>query len=368
MMTAGKRRFFGELESLRGVAALTVVLFHIFGVKSPGPGTFDHPDFTAVANLIATTLFSGTGAVTVFFVLSGFVLGESLHRERELNAQSYLEFIIKRGFRLLPAAWASIALAIALYAIRNVPIRWDLLGPALTLQEQALPIFNGPLWSLNVEMWASVVFPLLVFANRLISGPFQIVILAVLMWMSNSGGFPLWMVFFFCFQLGLMVGTVFIPAIVRMPDRVAFALFVLAVLAVLLPTNLSMLGFITTRDHTHIEGLGAAFIVGYILAPQGAWLSRALNVRPLRFLGRISYSLYVFHLPLTAWIETWTWDHVISQPYLAAQIVCILTVVPVCLVAGALGYYLIEAPCLRLGRHIAKIPRPRMTATVAPAE
>jgi peptidoglycan/LPS O-acetylase OafA/YrhL len=368
MTAIGKSRFYTELESLRGVAAVTVVLFHIFGGRSPNPETLHQLDFTAVANLIATTLFAGTGAVTVFFVLSGFVLGESLCREPGLNARSYLEFIIKRAFRLLPAAWVSIALAIGLFAIRDVPIPWDQLGPALALREQALPIFNGPLWSLNVEMWASAVFPLLVFANRLISAPFQIVILALLMWMSNTGGFPSWTVFFFCFQLGLMVGTVFVPAIARMSDRAAFALFVLAVFAVLVPTNLNLLGFITTRDHTHIEGVGAAFVVGYILTPQGAWLSRALNVRPLRFLGRISYSLYVFHLPLTSWILTWTWAHVISQPYLAAQVVCVFTVVPVCLIAGTLGYYLIEAPFLRLGRRIAKIPRPHLTAVVALAE
>lgn len=374
MRPASKRRFYTELESLRGVAALMVVFFHIFGARA-GPETLSHLNFEVVTNLILTSVFCGPGAVTVFFVLSGFVLGESLEREPELNSRSYLAFIIRRAFRLLPTAWAAIALGIVVSVIMNAPIRWDLLGPVLALQVQALFGFNGPqtsllypLWSLHVEVWASAAFPILVFSNRLVSAPFQILILALLMWVSNASGFPFWTICFFCFQFGLMIRTVFTPAIERMSEHLAFVLFVIAVLAVLVPTNLYLLGFINTTDHTHIEGFGAAFIIGYLLVPQGRWLARALNVRPLRFLGRISYSLYVFHFALLSLIETWTWSHVIAQPYLPAQIVCIFTVVPVCLAAGALGYYLIEAPFLRLGRRIAKILRPRLALEVAPAE
>lgn len=374
MKPASKSRFYTELESLRGVAAMMVVFFHIFGGRA-GPETLSHLNFPTVVNLILTSVFCGPGAVTVFFVLSGFVLGESLQREQELTSRSYLAFMIRRAFRLLPAVWTAIALAIVISEIMTVPIHWDLLGSVLTLQQQAIFTFNDPvtsylfpLWSLHVEVWASVVFPILVFSNRLLSAPFQIVVLATLLWVSNSSGFPFWTMFFFCFQLGLMIRTVFTPAIEGMSKRLAFVLFIVAVLAVMVPTNMYLLGFITTTDHTHIEGFGAALIIGYLLAPQGAWLARALNVRPLRFLGRISYSLYVLHFPLLNLVETWTWNHIIAQPYLPAQTVCIFTVVPVCLAAGALSYYLIEAPLLRLGHRVAKIVRPRLALEVAPAE
>lgn len=374
MRPASNRRFYTELESLRGVAALMVVFFHIFSARA-SPETLSDPDFVAIANLVITSVFCGPGAVTVFFVLSGFVLGQSLEREPELTSRSYIEFIIRRAFRLMPTAWAAIAIAIIVGGIMRVPIQWHLLGPVLALQQQALFSFNNPvtsllypLWSLHVEVWASVAFPVLVFANRLLSAPFQILILALLLWVSNSGGFPFWTVCFFCFQFGLMVRTVFVPAIAGMSNRLAFMLFVVGVLAVMVPTNLYLLGFISTTDHTDIEGFGAAFIIGYLLAPQGGWLARCLNVTPLRLLGRISYSLYAFHFPLLNLVETWTWNHVIAQPYLPAQILCIFTVVPVCLAAGALGYYVIEAPFLRLGRRLAKAVRPRLALEVAPAE
>lgn len=367
MTSTGQRRFYTELESLRGIAALTVVIFHVFAAKLPDPKTLSHLDFTAVANLILTSLFGGTGAVSLFFVLSGFVLAESLGRLNALSSRSYLEFMTKRAFRLMPAAWASIVLAIVLFKITQSPIRWDLLIDALLLKQPVLTYFNGPLWSLHVEMWASAVFPMLVFANRYISAPFQIVIVAVLLWLPYSGICPYWAIFFFCFQFGLMIRSVFIPFYQRLPDRVSLSVFIASLLTVTVPTNLSLMGYLGTIDHTHIEGLGASMVISYLLVPRGAWLAQALNMAPLRFLGRISYSLYVFHFPLTDTIEHLVWRNLIYQPYLPAQLVCLSVIVPVCLVAGTCGYYLIERPCLRLGRQLAASFRPHSGAPVAPA-
>jgi peptidoglycan/LPS O-acetylase OafA/YrhL len=354
---AGAKRFYPELESVRGVAALTVVLFHVFGTREPNPQTLSNLDFEATANLVLTTVFGGTGAVTVFFVLSGFVLGESLNRFPALSVRAYSEYFVKRLFRLLPAAWASIALAIILMILQGAPVRWGLLGQALALREQVLPHFNGPLWSLYVELYASAAFPILVFANRLLSPPFQLVILYCLLWISAANGFPFWTVFFFCFQFGLMIRSVMIPVIESMPSGMSFLLFFVSLIGILAPTNLHHLGFIGTKDHTHIEGLAATFLLAYVLTPQGAWLSEALKIAPFRFLGRISYSLYAFHFPITSALENWTWRHLVSQPYLVAQGVCLLTVVPACIAAGYLGYRFIEEPWRKFGRDIARIFR-----------
>jgi len=361
----GTRRFYPELESLRGLAAITVVLFHIFGTREPNPQTLSNLDFDATANLVLTTMFGGTGAVTVFFVLSGFVLGESLNRAPVLSVRAYLEFFVKRLFRLLPAAWASIAVAIILMTLQGIPVRWGLLGRALALQELALPHFNGPLWSLYVELYASAAFPILVFANRLLSPPFQIVILYILLWVSATDGFPFWTVFFFCFQLGLMIRSVMIPAIASMPYRVSLVLFFVSLIGVLIPTNLHHLGFMGTKDHTYIEGFAAAFLLAYVLTTQGAWLAEGLQIAPLRFLGRISYSLYAFHFPITSALEVWTWSHLVSGPYLVAQSVCLLTVVPTCILAGYLGYRFIEEPFRKLGRDIGRIFRAQGVETSA---
>jgi peptidoglycan/LPS O-acetylase OafA/YrhL len=68
------RAFYAELESLRGLAAFVVLMQHIFSNLHPTRETLLTPTFNGIANLVITSVFGGTGAVTLFFVLSGFVL------------------------------------------------------------------------------------------------------------------------------------------------------------------------------------------------------------------------------------------------------------------------------------------------------
>ena len=165
--SGARRQFYPHLESLRGVAALCVVLFHVFGSRSPQPGLFAHPTSDAIANLILTSIFGGTGAVTLFFVLSGFVLAESLAECETINVRIYAAFVVRRIFRLIPVAWASLGLAIVLMIyFHHMTPPWDQLPQALLFNISAIQPFNGPLWSINVECMASAVFPLLLLANR----------------------------------------------------------------------------------------------------------------------------------------------------------------------------------------------------------
>lgn len=70
-----KHNFLPRIESLRGVAALTVVGYHVNGQLSDNP-MYGWIDGLAYRTLVA--LSNGVGAVVTFFVLSGFVLARSL--------------------------------------------------------------------------------------------------------------------------------------------------------------------------------------------------------------------------------------------------------------------------------------------------
>src|SRR6267154_5598262 len=69
------QRFLPRIESMRGIAALTVGGFHVRGPFSAGPA---HGWFDGFAFWILSGLLNGFGAVVVFFVLSGLVLARSL--------------------------------------------------------------------------------------------------------------------------------------------------------------------------------------------------------------------------------------------------------------------------------------------------
>src|SRR5262245_4346370 len=99
--------FFPELEAARGLAALIVVIFHVFVTLEPKRQVFEtHGLAQAISNFALTALFNGSGAVTFFFVLSGFVLGISLDRFNGVTLAGCTEFVVRRLFRIMPTVWA----------------------------------------------------------------------------------------------------------------------------------------------------------------------------------------------------------------------------------------------------------------------
>src|ERR1700748_594520 len=86
-----KLPFLPRLESLRGLAAVSVVAYHAYGMKND-------------------TAVTGLAPVVLFFVLSGFVLARSLH-----NHPSIFEYFRNRLFRLFPAAASTVLLLTVLY-------------------------------------------------------------------------------------------------------------------------------------------------------------------------------------------------------------------------------------------------------------
>ena len=90
-----------ELQSLRGIGALSVMIGHSL-ISYEVPTWFFQ--FSTLAN--------GRAAVVLFFVLSGYVLTRSLQKDR-FDRDTVLRFYIQRIFRLYPALWVASALGLA---------------------------------------------------------------------------------------------------------------------------------------------------------------------------------------------------------------------------------------------------------------
>lgn len=73
------------------------------------------------------------------------------------------------------------------------------------------------------------------------------------------------------------------------------------------------------------------------------------------FLGRISYSLYTFHLPIISVLEPIGWRFISADHYLAAQSLCVCLVLPATIAAATGGFYLIEKPSRWLGRKLSLV-------------
>jgi len=106
-----------ELQSLRGIAAVTVMIGHCF--ISYGPSAL---------LMGLSCFFNGRAAVAVFFVLSGYVLTRSLQKSR-FDGAAVLGFYVRRGFRLYPAIWVASAFGLAYLFALHWQIPPDRTGP-----------------------------------------------------------------------------------------------------------------------------------------------------------------------------------------------------------------------------------------------
>ena len=100
-------KFIPGMEFLRGIAALSVVLYHVWQGFADTPAT----GLDAFLFQVLKGFGNGIGAVVAFFVISGFVLARSL----EANPDP-VRFFKNRLFRLFPAGIAVVALLTALHA------------------------------------------------------------------------------------------------------------------------------------------------------------------------------------------------------------------------------------------------------------
>ncbi len=359
-------RFREDLEGLRAVAVLLVLLYH---AKVPG--------------------FSGGYAgVDVFFVLSGFLITGLLLRELETSGRINLAaFYARRLRRILPAALVSLAFTIAasvwlLPPLRVSEVARDGLYAALYasnvrfavqatdyLQAEVDPSPVLHFWSLGVEEQFYLFWPALVLltAHR------------VRRFLPYVGGMIL-LVTGASFAMSLHLTRANAPwAFFSLPTR-AWELGIGGLLAVcarpigrLPAVGATLLGWIGIgmliltapwlRSTTPFPGvaavlptIGAAFVIAAGVREPLVAPARALANRLFRFLGRISYSLYLWHWPMLI-LPVALLEKELSLP---VRIAVGIATIPV----GAISQRLVEEP-IRRGKIVGTVPQKNLLLAAA---
>ncbi|HEY9679210.1 MAG TPA: acyltransferase [Drouetiella sp.] len=147
---------FAFIDGLRGIAALSVVFFHLYLMTK-----LNHPAaLTAIPDLLCTVVSHGDRGVQVFFTLSGFVIAHSL-RKMTTRGEALI-FMVKRFLRLCPAYWlvlcavffgAQVMGRAGLNTTLHKLTPGDLLASMFYCQYlvHANPVL-GPAWTLCMEM------------------------------------------------------------------------------------------------------------------------------------------------------------------------------------------------------------------------
>lgn len=180
-----KRTFELEVEGLRGLAALMVLYTHVFAPNHDvDPGYAPSPFWYQFE--------AGQGAVLLFFVLSGYVIG--LTNQSAFSAQGCREYLLRRFVRLVPLCWLAILLSVLVLPKDT----WGtILANILFLQNDLpyaslhVPLLaaNTNLWSLNYEALYYLLFLVLWAWPVRPAGPFLLATLVVLLGLTVPG-FP----------------------------------------------------------------------------------------------------------------------------------------------------------------------------------
>jgi peptidoglycan/LPS O-acetylase OafA/YrhL len=291
-------RFLPELEALRGVASVTVLIGHcylLFGVPLVS---------TRLAGRIVHGLLDPQPPVLLFFVISGLVLRLQLFKEGGALSTGFAPFIVRRTFRLIPPMWVSIGFATLILAWSNPGVlNIHLILMSMLLQ---VPGANLVLWSLDVEFYCSLVFPILfwwsqkvgVFGNLALIG-----LLGGLMFVPTGIGPEVALQYIVFFQVGIFVGIAQERWPIVIKTRAAPILFMVAIL---LYAGAPQIAAGSARAMTYnqwsnwmwLEVPACFFIVWFAAYRSKGAAVILLRSQLARFFGRISFSLYLYHWPI----------------------------------------------------------------------
>jgi peptidoglycan/LPS O-acetylase OafA/YrhL len=349
-----------DIDGLRAVAILLVL--------------FDHVGITAFSG--------GFIGVDVFFVISGYLISDHMLKQLEAGSFSFARFYERRFRRIIPALLFILAattimayrylfptemiefgksLLAALLSYSNIHF-WLLKTDYFVGLHQQKPLLHT--WSLGVEEQLYIVFPLLLVAlYRFGAGRWPRRHLKGILWAVTVLSFGLacfWTTrdastaFFLMplraweFLMGALLAVGALPSLKQAWLRnLASAI---GLLLIVLPGILYTSKVLFPGVAALLPCLGAALIIaaGEV---GSSWIGNALAFGPLRWVGLISYSLYLWHWPVQVFQTT---NFIIvpdRDPLWMKQV----AVIAVSLLLAALSWRFVEQP-FRTGRLRARVP------------
>jgi peptidoglycan/LPS O-acetylase OafA/YrhL len=377
------------LTGVRALAAAWVMLFHVNAFA--GPRILAIEPF-GVRMALHPLLTVGWVGVTIFFVLSGFLLTTHLLDALERRDERVMpRYFAARLRRVIPAFWAQLAiLFVVAFAIAQAPPPWTRYIPLHLLMlhnvsETASYSINSVYWTLPIEFAFYFVLPIIVVRLARLDArgrsPWKTLVLLYAAALAVSVAYR-----FAVYPLGgtniawisnqlpgtidqFVLGTV-LAAQWRWWRKSGEAAARAARLSDALTVGglagmVAMIYYLDGIYETFWIGSSAvywwysvdAIFAGAIVlgAAMGGRVARALFANPVAlFLGTISYSLYLWHYPVVEWL----------RPLGLGYAAFFAAAIPLCIVASALSYALVERPFLksRAGTPTASSSAPRRLA------
>lgn len=391
---------FRYVDSLRGIASLAVACYHITRY-----GPLADSAREVIPGLLQGVFDRGWVGVQVFFVISGFVIAYSVRKARVTPAY-IANYALRRSLRLDPPYWTTIAVVLLLHAILSLGLKmtspldvpdplepelssWVVLGHLLYIHKiLGYDSLSAGFWTLCIEVQFYLIYVVgmglvqaisrFICANRwtndlvdpappesqlapaaalpsspaendellgIIQARWQLLLfggLAVgsLFYFNLDRRFDNWIIYFFClFFLGVLAWW----TLAGQTPAVVFWIYTGLILQRLIATG----GFSSFDQSLELK---AALLTGVsiYLTGRANRLTCTLDWWWLQSLGRISYSLYLIHFPVSHVVTTCAERFLGSPPAPGVAALVLAVALAASIGAAQVLYVCVEAPSVRL--------------------
>lgn len=348
-----------SLDSLRGVAAVIVVIYHTV-IASP-INIWD----TIQNSYILRPIVAGKEVVLLFFALSGFVLYVSIEGVIEkFNIKKYSEYLIKRIFRIYPAHIIVIICSIAIIFFikpKNIPFMpeafskwWSfiptlnvVIGHFLILYGEKYINLNNVIWSLFHEVRISILFPVIAFFVK--KHKFKVLVISFItsviaqFFYKEFGDYTEYGFFSIFKYVFLFSGGAVLASCRESIKHFFERKKIKRLVPIFLIISISLITIKVDRMLAVPTSVGVFLILTICFANKN--VDNFLSKGFFTWLGRISYGLYLVHYPILLTIIHTLIGKLPIELLLAM-------VLPVSMIVAELIYRYVESPGIKLGRNI----------------
>lgn len=353
-------KHFRQINAVRGIGVLLVIMFHWI-----------------LQNGMVSVLSNGALGVDIFFVLSGFFITGLLLDGRKMAGENgisritvFKNFLLNRALRIFPLYYITIFILYIFHETTNTTIQSNFIYYAtytsnfLLHQRQQWDDIVSHFWSLAVEEQFYLVWPLVILGSPKKYLPFIISFFIAIgfftqrFWAVNEFDLLLPFTCFDALGMGALLSWIYLTKPHHFKKAYHIISFLLLMCFAYFIVGKVLNKNIFLPDDT-MSLLAAWFIAGIILKEHktGLIFSFFLNSRPLIFIGKISYGVYIFHLILPHYV--WKLIHIHNfydrVPNVLKQYDILFHSVNlgVIILLAWFSYRFIETPILQLKKHLA---------------
>jgi len=367
-----KQKRIEYLDSLRGLASISVVISHFvlaYGIDQ---------QFKLINFSPLHFFYDGFAAVTFFFVLSGYVLTLSLESKGAVILGS---FYLKRIFRIIPAYIVTLFISLIFYYFYKInhtnpdtslwinsfwgkPLDFFNFAKQMIfiLPSQGFAELMCQNWSLKVEMQFSFLIPFLYLIYKNTNFHFFFVLNIVLYFLFH---FP---VYLFHFSFGMILAMnheIILATFISLKKRYKIVIIFTTIFMYTYRYTLPLYYYYFVRKESiifgndnliwFITGLGSFLILLYSFT--SPFIQKILQLDFLKFIGKISYSIYLTHLIVLIFVIPIFIQQLNMIGIINKYLIFILSLLFLLIITFILSYIvtsLIETPTAKLGNNFIK--------------